>query len=438
MRFVIGSSLIPQKYSLLSSLTGAYLFFFYMQASLRWEAFEAIRFHFTFGLLLTCLCLVRFFKNDRSNFTARRLGLRGGDPSKRLISISLVFILIAGAYTIFTFAPEESSRVFSDRIVKFALISFFIFVSVNRLDDLKVVVLGILLAWLKISSEGFIGWFTGGLMWENQGIQRLHGASPFVGHPNSFSAFALGCFAFAFAMRPMASSAIDKALLSALAFFSIIIVIFTGSRSGYVAIVLVSIFLFFRLKTNKLKIFFLALLGFLALLPLVPEQYYGRFESIFTGEEAEGNSSGTRMVIMQDAIEMYLTYPMGIGVQAFSEVRLEMFGRVQNIHMLYLEVLTNLGPFGFIVFSLFVVRLLSLASWNIKNAALLESNYIKSLSTFVFMFLMFRLVFGLFAMDLYEPHWWLASGLLLACFKLLLLDPDFERESRKRSIGSAA
>lgn len=419
-----------EKANILSYLTGAYLFFFYMQASLRWSAFEAIRFHFVFGLILTILCSFKLLSANKSTAKkADHLKIKV-DKARPLLNCVYLFLFILAIYSIASFARDISIDIYINRVIKFALISFFIVVSVDKVKDLEVILICLLLAWFKIGSEGFIGWFTGSLMWENQGVQRLHGASAFVGHPNSFSAFAIGCLAFSLYLIKGFQSKLLKLLMLTIIIFSFVIIIFTASRSGYVAVFIAALYLFFQMKKGKMKVFFSALILLIALAPLIPEQYYERFESIYTGKEAEGNSSNTRMIIMTDALDIYTQYPLGIGIQAFSTVRYEMFGRLQNIHMLYLEVLTNIGPIGFIIFCVFILRIMRLNRHNIERTTLIDKSHSKynnmlflnMLSKGILAFLIMRLIFGLFAMDLYEPHWWLLLGLVLAVDKLLSTD----------------
>ena len=418
-----------EKATILSYLTGAYLFFFYMEASLRWSAFEAIRFHFVFGLILTVLCVAKHFSSKQSNISkvpAKR-GKPVSDLSKPLINATFLFIAVLGIYSVASMARDISTDIYINRVIKFALISFFIVASVEKVKDLKVIMIFLLLAWLKITSEGLIGWVTGSLMWENQGVQRLHGSSPFIGHPNSFSAFAVGALAFSLYLFKGFQDKRLKLMMAAILVFSLVIIIFTGSRSGYVAVILAAIYLFFKMKEGKLKVFFVSMVVIVALMPMIPEQYYERFESIYTGKAKEGNSSNTRTIIITDALKIYAEYPLGIGIQAFSSVRIDMFGRLQNIHMLYLEILTNLGPLGLIMFFIFIKRIFYLNRLSIaktetllkKDSADNELMFLQSISKAIIAFLVLRLIFGLFAMDLYEPHWWLVLGLTLAVYKLI-------------------
>ena len=85
-------------------------------------------------------------------------------------------------------------------------------------------------------------------------------------------------------------------------------------------------------------------------MPLIPSGYIERAETIFTQKDKEGNSTGTRKEILRDAWTVFLDNPLGVGVGAFPAVRQQRFGRTQDTHILYLEIGTNLGIQGLIIF----------------------------------------------------------------------------------------
>lgn len=407
----------------LAYCVGFYIFAFYLELHFRIPELQAIRFQFTYGAFVGMWCLVKYF----------------GDSTKQkqfnsVTKTTFLLIFILGIYTIFSMDRPESIRVYSDRVIKFALLSFFIYAATQKIEDLRVIIAFMLLAWLKIGQEGFVGWLTGSLMWENQGIQRLHGSTAMFGHPNSLSGFAVGCLPFAVFMLMCVKSKLLKIGLITLILFSVIIIVTTGSRTGYVAVALGTFYFLIKLKTGKFKIFLLGIAVVGISFTFVPPEYKERFSSIFSGEEKEGKSSEKRKEIIADAIELYAQYPMGVGVQAFPKARYEMFGRKQNTHNLYLEVLTNIGPIGFIVFFMFVLKLLKLNTENInnllqQNEASLDNALLINLSKAVIGFILMRLLLGIFGMDLYEIYWWVALGIALAIRKLTHLKANQLDES---------
>ncbi len=408
----------------LAYCVGFYIFAFYLELHFRIPELQAIRFQFTYGAFVGIWCLVKYF----------------GDSTKQkqfnsVTKTTFLLILILGIYTIFSMDRPESIRVYNDRVIKFALISFFIYAATEKIEDLRVIVAFMLLAWLKIGQEGFFGWLTGSLMWENQGIQRLHGSTAMYGHPNSFSGFAVGCLPFAVYILMCVKSNLLRVGLLTLILFSLVIIVTTGSRTGYVAVALGTCYFLMKLKTGKFKIFLLGIAILAATFNFVPAEYKERFGSIFTGQEKEGGSSEKRKEIIADAIELYIEHPMGVGVQAFSKVRYEMFGRSQNTHNLYLEVLTNIGPIGFFVFFYFVFKLIKLNAMNIRNLGKfgeesINNHFLINLSKAVIGYLFIRLLLGLFGMDLYEVYWWVALGIALAVNKLIHIETQKSYEER--------
>lgn len=393
----------------LAYLVGFYIFAFYLELWFRIPELQAIRFQFTYGAFVGIFCLFKFFNNQTRT------------PLSSVTKVTFLLIFILGIYTIFSMDRPTSIRIYNDRVLKFALLSFFIYAATDKIEDLRVILAFTLLAWLKIGQEGFYGWYTGNLVWENQGIPRLHGSTAMYGHPNSFSGFAVGCLPYAVFLLISIKSQLLKIGLLALIGCCLIIIVTTGSRTGYLATLIGSLYFFLQLKTGKIKLILLLTFAFTITINFVPNEYKGRFESIFTGEEKEGRSSEARVQIMKDAVDVYLHYPLGVGVQAFPKVREEMFGRKQDTHNLYLEILTNTGPLGVIVFSIFIIKILSLNSRNIKlvDERTLDGKLMGVLCRATIGFILMRLLLGLFGMDLYEIYWWLALGFTLACNKLI-------------------
>src|SRR5690606_29845891 len=126
-------------------------------------------------------------------------------------------------------------------------------------------------------------------------------------------------------------------------------------------------FLFLKMKKGRGKLLIIGVTVLTIGINVVSDDYKHRFQSIFTGEEKEGQSSKARLQIIEDAFQVFAEYPMGVGVAAFPKVRTEMFSRFQDTHNLYLEILTNLGPLGIILFYLFISKLLSLSRSNIYH-----------------------------------------------------------------------
>jgi|TARA_R110000851_G_scaffold261811_1_gene414373 putative inorganic carbon (HCO3(-)) transporter len=386
-----------------------YLITWYLQLNGRVGLLEAIRFEFILGAFLSCSAVIKVL-GENSTPT----------PLKTPV---ILFLCILVFYTIFSYDRSLSWQTFYDRTFKFSMLALFFAAFIRTTWALKMATFAFLVAMLKLTQEGFLGWLTGSMVWENQGILRLHGSTGLYRHPNSFSGLAVGCLPFIYYLLPIAKWW-QKAALGVLLIFCIVVIVFTGSRTGYVAsLLLVTFFWWQKTASQKVKGVLVAIAIGLFALSIVPTDYIDRFESIFTLEEKEGKSSEKRILIIKDAISVFAAKPWGVGVGAFPTVRQEMFGRAQDTHNLYLELLTNLSIFGFIAFLFLVARLLSTIKSmqkhivNCCDSSDSDIKFLLALSSAIYAFVIARLFLGMFGMDTYEIYWWFSTGVTISIYR---------------------
>mgnify|MGYP001271724859 CR=1 FL=1 len=406
-----------------------YVIFWYLQVAYRVPFLGSIRAEFIYAAALGIIVLCKGGV------------LRFSTPILKYV-IMLFFCIVIQIPL--SFDTQTSWTIFIDRVLKFSAMALFIGTFVKSPRDLIFFLSAFLLACLKMGQEGFLGKITGGMIWENQGVMRLHGSTPLYAHPNSFSGMALGTLPFIYYLYPIASRWV-KWLLIVLLAFSINIIIFTGSRTGYVAFIMLIIIAFMKSKKKKKYIMYAIIIGLLSI-PFIPKDYVERFQSIFSGQDKEGHSTELRKEILKDALQIFLDHPLGIGVAAFPAVRKAKYGRSQDTHNLYLEVATNLGIQGFIVFILFIYHMIKLLNGITRGAYkqlqdiskiierkvedseemhridmhLSDLKLIHAVSSAVVLFLVVRLALGFFGMDFYEIYWWFALGLTTALYHMQL------------------
>lgn len=409
----------PQISKSLLLLFCGYVVIWYLQIGYRMPSLGAIRFEFIYAAILTAIAL----------FYTPKI-----DTKCPLLPYVLLYFLVIVIQIPFSHDFDTTWNVFVDRIIKFAFMAFFIISFVRSPSHLKYFIGAFLLACLKMGQEGLLGRITGAMIWENQGIMRLHGTTPLYMHPNSFSGMALGTLPFVFFLWPISNKYIRCALVT-ITILSFNIIIYTGSRTGYVGLF---VFLFYIALTskNKKKILIMYSLLFIITIPLIPADYIGRFDSIITEKDKEGDSIGARKEILEDAWQIFQKYPFGIGVSAFPKVRMEEFGRFQDTHNLYLEIATNLGIQGFIIVSLLIYKILTTLK-QAKNSAresidlIIKSGnshfkdiaedlkFIEAVASATIAFIIIRLALGLFGMDLYEIYWWFAIGITFSTYSMV-------------------
>lgn len=415
----------PHVPLLVTLLFCGYVVIWYLQIGYRFPALGAIRFEFIYAAVLTVVAVV------------------SGVPLRSPLTGFLVLLFITMLAGVpFSHDPTTSYNVFIDRVVKFFFMAVFIVAFVKGPRSLKWFLGAFLLACFKMGQEGFLGWVTGSMIWENQGVMRLHGATPIYAHPNSFAGMALGTVPFVVYLFPISTWPVRLFLLVQ-SVFAASIILFSGSRTAYVAAVGFALFVLLRARRRLVTLTALVVVA-VALVVTVPQDYKDRFVSIYTGVEKEGQSTEARKQILRDAWAIFIEHPLGVGIAAFPAVRESIFGRKQDTHNLYLEVATNIGLQGLIAFLLFVGAQLVLLSrlgstlarqrLSVTRAApagttalpeseaivshrrdlALMAQTVKAVQAFIVM----RLALGLFGMDLYEIYWWFAMGLTIALLNM--------------------
>ncbi len=401
----------------------------YLQVGERVAAFGAIRLEFVWGGLLALLTIFSgALGKVRNPFTP----------------YLIVFIVSLVVQVPLSHDFPTSWEVMINRVAKFAMMALFISCFVRSPRGLRFFLGAFLLACAKMGLEGVIGQITGSMVWQNQGILRLHGSTSLYRHPNSFSGMALGTLPFVMYLWPWVSKKI-KLFFLFLTGCSLTIILYTGSRTGYLGFLIMSMIFFFRSR-HKGKIFFAGIILAVIIVLTLPQQYKERFESIFTSYKDTHSSAGLRVQILKDAWAIFLDHPFGVGVRAFPVVRMETFGREQDTHNFYLEVATNLGIQGFIAFFLFLYKLMftlkkldeefteqigileqlrgppeNSAEHTYLHSHLKDLTLMKGTAQAVYLFLWLRLGLGLFGMDLYEIYWWFALGICLVLYNMNLI-----------------
>jgi O-antigen ligase len=215
------------------------------------------------------------------------------------------------------------------------------------------------------------------------------------------------------------------------------IIVFTGSRTGYLTTLVLVAFLWAR-SARKGRFLAIALVVGAIGLPLVPPQYEARFISAFVGEAAEGHSKEARIELANDGWQLFLDNPQGLGIYAFRYALEDQLGKEgYDPHNLYLQVLVDLGLPGALVFGLLLTALwreLSSTEVALTESAnrlraaldrpggaskelvrhLGDVRFMRATASAFLAFIFTRLVLGIFGHDLYEIYWWLAAGASIA------------------------
>jgi putative inorganic carbon (hco3(-)) transporter len=420
---------VPVAYSVLFSL---YVLVWFLEAGQRSALLGAIRFELILGALLGVLAAWEILRGEAPNRSALT----------KYIAVYFGFLLLHLPFSQF---PAVSIRVFEDLILKYSCMALFLYAFVKSPSRMRLFLLVFLLSVAKIGQESLVGKVTGSMVWENQGIMRLNGPQNSIyGHPSSLAGLAVGSLPFIYCLWPVVRKK-GKVLLLIMTVFAANIIIFTGSRTGYIGtLVVVGYFL---LRSRARVRFVLALVLVAAIgLPLLPSQYSERFMSAFVGKEREGASKESRIELAGDAVRIFATYPLGVGIYGFRYARAREFGKIDmDTHNLYLQVLTDLGFPGMLVFLTLVTGILrelylserrlgiriaavqaaaqkSGLAEDVRAAVMVhlgDLRFLRAVAAAFLGYVVARLGLGLFGHDLYEMYWWLASGASMAIVNMM-------------------
>lgn len=365
--------------------------------------------------------------------------------------LGIAFLTLMAVMTVFSYDVGLSWKIFYEHAFKDMLVGLAIIAFVDTPRRLSVFFAAHFLAFAKMAEEGIRGLLNGTLVWENQGVMRLHGSTPNYNHPNSLSGTQLGSIPFTTVLATQVPKW-TRLFLYAEILVALIVVVYTGSRTAYIAIAGSAIVFCFRSR-RPARNTLLMLVLMLAMIPLVPQDYIERFGTVFTQKDKLGSGSiDLRKEILRDATTIFMEHPLGVGVAAFPTVRNTRFGRTQDTHNLYLEISTNLGVEGLLLFSALIFSMTrslmgiarradaicrasaqpesisSVGSERTRGDRKIRPNesadettakLVSATARALIAFIVLRLFLGAFGHDLYEPYWWFAIGLTCALARML-------------------
>lgn len=402
-----------------------YVVIWWLEIGKRIEFFAKIRLEFIVGSILIILLLT--IKKDK---TAKNI-------NNDLISAIFIYIFVLFISLPLAIDFDVAWDTFFNRVIKFSFMCFFIAHFANTPKTFGYFLFSSFLAFFKIGQEAMFGKLTGNMVWQNQGIPRLHGTQGTeFGHPNSLSGKTVTLLPFLWFLTPLLKHKLILVLVVVQLIFTLNIVIFTGSRTGYMALLAFLFFVYFLSKNKKKYIISIFILSMISI-NFIPDPYIERFLSSFTGQEAEGASSDARKNLFFDSLTVFTENPLGVGANCFPIEQAMNERRVQATHNLYTQLLAETGIQGFIAFSWLIYVLIKKINKvrigfrkvieEIKNVIDKDPNasvslkeeiktcrFYSSLADALYIAILMRLILGIFGHDVFEIYWWLFCGISMS------------------------
>ncbi len=277
------------------------------------------------------------------------------------------------------------------------------------------------------------------------GIARMIGVDSTLNDPNAFGATAVLSLPFVYVFLRTVVSVKIKLLCYAHVALAILCVVLTGSRTAMIALVFL-FSLWVLIQKGQRRVIMVAI--FLIVGNLIwmnmPDDKQDRIRTLW--DEEAGNASAHesakgRLVGWEVSWEMFKREPLTgvgaggrnfIGYRMNNQIDKEGPGSPTQSHVLYGQVLAELGILGAVFFSglFFSIAQVAIRVRRFSNEFNTNHGYVYHLSGAILFALLLLLLFGLGGHNFYRPLWlWLAawSGIML---KIVLQSSDQRLKTR--------
>ncbi|MGQ9739114.1 MAG: O-antigen ligase family protein [Armatimonadota bacterium] len=273
-----------------------------------------------------------------------------------------------------------------------------------------------LLGWMALwlAGSAIYNYMTGNVVVSGE-IQRAGAESGMLGDPNDLASYILMLFPLCYYLFFNDPKRWLRLVYGAAMFMILVAVVYTGSRGGFLGLV-VLLFLLWLFAKRKVLGVFIALAVFGVLWFVVPPQYRERIRSITNYEQDE--SAMNRVEYRKAAVRMFKRNPFtGIGLKNYADFARD-FGAPasQTAHNMYYLVLAELGGIGLFVFLNIWLRSLR-SAWQIARSNLW---LLHALGMGAFTGLLDLMVTGYFLSISYYPYQYILMALVAAAHAHLL------------------
>lgn len=259
------------------------------------------------------------------------------------------------------------------------------------------------------------------------GVYRLGriqgGASGIAGNPNDLALVMNLTLPFLFFLYATARSTSQRIISAALIAINIVAIILTFSRAGFVTLVFLVLWLaWVRGRHQGMGSFWKMFAGLGVILIILnlagPGGYGSRMATIVDKNTDETGSAQARWNMMVGTAQGMLAHPLGVGVH-MNNLLLHDTGLGWNgVHNIYLELGTELGIPGFIVFLYLLHRLLTVMKViRIRHDPKSELSRLAEAAGGA---MVAYAVSGMFYPVAYHFYFYIVAGLIVACQQIAL------------------
>jgi O-antigen ligase len=276
------------------------------------------------------------------------------------INGELIGILALGAVLVltipFSFWPGGSLKLFSDVYVKIILIFALMISTITSPRRLRQMMWIMIVASGYLSSRAVFDYVRGVNLVEGDRVRGAVGGM--FENPNDLAlnlvTFLAPTLFVIFEDRKLSRRLVAIAIAGAM----LAAIVCTKSRSGFLGLIAMGAVVLYYVAKVRPAVVVAALVAGLMMLPVMPESFWNRMDSIMNADEDASGSRAARLRLIEQGVEVFLENPVtGIGAGQFQNYNGP--GAVEKwrvTHNVWLQVAAELGIFGFAAFAFLVVR----------------------------------------------------------------------------------
>ncbi len=381
----------------------------------RIPALGVIRFDLVLAVIITALIIFRSgeHRNDKAE---------SANPAVKYLWILIAYIVIT-----LPLVEWPGSVIFSNSEVFIKGVVFFFF-TVALIDDgnkLKRFMQVFLAAQIFRVFEPLYLHFTQGY-WGSQAsmanwemMDRLSGAPHDVINPNGLAYVIVSVIPLLHFLL-LRGRAREKMLYFALLSALLYALILTGSRSGFVGLLVIGFAVFMK-STRKFALVFMGVLVLIGSISVMDENQKDRYLSLFSSDTKNVETAEGRIEGLKKNFSVFLAKPIfGYGLGTSAEANYNVMGYHQITHNLYVELLQELGLIGAIIFLLYMKGIFHNFYMTKEKLSLQlnQTEYLHGLVEGMQVWLIMNVVFSLASYGLSSYEWYLFGGLSVAVYRL--------------------
>ena len=286
--------------------------------------------------------------------------LSSGETIAR-INTEVVGVIGLGAVMLLTIPfsvwPGGSMHVFSDIYVKIILIFALMISSLTSPKRLRQMTWLMIAASTYIAARGVFDYVRGVNLVEGD---RLRGAvGGMFENPNDLALNLVTFLAPTLLIVVRDRKASRRLLASGCAVVMLMAIVCTKSRSGFLGLVVMGLVIAYYTLKVRPGIVAAAMVAGLLALPAMPSSFWDRMDSITNAESDQTGSRAARLRLIDQGLEVFAENPLtGVGAGQFQNynapgVTIEKWRVTHNV---WLQVASELGIFGLLVFAFLVIR----------------------------------------------------------------------------------